>query len=70
MRRGCISLGNVQCDDCHRIIPHPERYLSVEEPEGVNLCLCIDCCLKRGYADYKSEKGESVLTFLVEKEKS
>ena len=68
MRRGCISLGNVQCDDCHRIIPHPERYLSIEEPESTNLCLCIGCCLKQGYADYRSEKGESVLTFLETKE--
>ena len=66
MRRGCISLGNIQCDDCQRIILHPECYLMVEEPEGVNLSLCIDCCLKRGYAHHKQEKGERVLTFLAE----
>ncbi len=65
MRRGCVSLGVVQCDDCHRIIPYPERYLIVEQTEGDALRLCIDCCLKKGYADYKQEKGERVVTFFV-----
>ena len=64
MRRGCISLGSIQCSDCQRVIAGNERYLCVEEQEGVTLCLCINCCLKRGYAGYKTERGESVLTFL------
>ena len=34
MRRGCISLGNVQCDECHRTIAYPERYLAVDEKDG------------------------------------
>ena len=66
MRRGCISLGEVHCDDCHRIIPYPERYLIVEETEDTMLRLCVDCCLKKGYASYKQEKDEQVLTFCVE----
>ena len=67
MRQGCISLGEVRCDDCHRIIPHSERYLVIEETEGVILHLCVDCCLKKGYARYKEEKrGEEVLTFFTE----
>jgi len=66
MRQGCISLGEVQCDDCHRTIPHSERYLIIEETEGVILRLCVDCCLKKGYADYKEEKKEKVLTFFIE----
>jgi len=66
MRRGCISLGNIHCADCHRIIAYPERYLIVEETNGVVLRLCIDCCLKKGYADHKQEKGEQVTTFFVE----
>jgi len=65
MRRGCISLGDVQCDDCHRSIPHAERYLVIEE-EGGELRLCLDCSLKRGYAHYKEEKGERILTFFPE----
>ncbi len=67
MRQGCISLGEVRCDDCHRTIPHSERYLIIEETEEVILRLCIDCCLKKGYASYKEEKkGERVLTFFIE----
>ena len=66
MRRGCISLGQVRCDDCHRTIPYPERYLVIDEAEGTTLYLCIDCSLKKGYAQYKSEKGEQVLTFFEE----
>jgi len=67
MRQGCISLGEVQCDDCHRVIPHSERYLIIEETEEVILRLCVDCCLKKGYASYKEEKkGERVLTFFIE----
>ncbi len=67
MRQGCISLGEVQCDDCHCIIPHSERYLIIEETAGAILRLCVDCCLKKGYAGYKDEKkGEKVLTFFIE----
>ncbi len=66
MRRGCISLGDVQCDECHRLIPDAERYLLIEGAEGVALRVCIDCCLEKGYAHYKVEKGEKVLTFFLE----
>jgi len=67
MRQGCISLGEIQCDDCHRVIPHSERYLIIEETEEAILRLCADCCLKKGYAGYKEEKkGEEVLTFFIE----
>ena len=69
MRRGCISLGQVRCDDCHRIPPYPERYLSVDEEGGVEdekgrtSHYCVDCSLKRGYARYRVEKGEQILTY-------
>jgi len=72
MRRGCISLGEVQCDGCQRIIPYPERYLAIEEKDGVEdeegetARYCVDCCLKKGYASYKIEKGETILTFFPE----
>jgi len=65
MRRGCISLGEIRCAECHRIIPYPERYLIVDETEDTLLRLCVDCCLKKGYADYKQEKREQVVTFFV-----
>jgi ribosomal protein S26 len=72
MRRGCISLGEVKCDECHRIIPYPERYLAIDEKdgteddEGETSRYCIQCSLKKGYARYKTEKGERVLTFFPE----
>ena len=66
MRRGCISLGEVKCDDCQRLIPYSERYLVIDEADGTTLRLCIDCCFKKGYARYKIEKGEQVLTFFDE----
>ena len=72
MRRGCISLGNIQCDDCHRVIPYLERYLVIDEKDGIEvekgetLRYCVDCCLKKGYAHYREEKGEQILTFFPE----
>jgi hypothetical protein len=67
MRRGCTSLGDVQCDECHRIMPYPERYLVIDQDDGTVLRLCVDCCLSKGYARYTEEKGQRVLTFFPEK---
>jgi len=36
----------------------------VEDEEGDTRRYCIECCLKKGYAQYKTEKGEQILTFL------
>jgi hypothetical protein len=72
MRRGCISLGEIECDGCHHPIPYPDRYLAVDEKDGVEdnegetRRYCIECCLKKGYASYKEEKGERILTFFPE----
>ncbi len=69
MRRGCISLGDIQCDECHRTVPHFERYLAISEEEGVEVevgktaCYCVGCAVQKGYACYKEEKGEKTLTF-------
>ena len=69
MRRGCIAIGDVRCDECGRTIKHPERYLAIDEKDGVEVDkgethrYCVDCCLKKGYAQYKEEKGERTLTF-------
>jgi hypothetical protein len=74
MRRGCISLGNVKCDKCSNQIPYPERYLVVDEQDGKEaengtpVRYCIKCALEKGYAHYKKEKGEEILTFLPEPE--
>ena len=69
MRRGCISLGEIQCDECHQTIPYPDRYLAIDEKDGIEdeagetRRYCVDCCLKKGYAHYKEEKGQRILTF-------
>jgi hypothetical protein len=69
MRRGCISLGEIKCDGCGNLIPYPDRYLAinekngVEDEEGETKRYCIECCLKKDYAHYKEEKGERILTF-------
>ena len=69
MRRGCISLGEIKCDKCGNTIPYPDRYLAIDEKDGVEddegdtKRYCVECCLKKGYARYKDEKGERVLTF-------
>ncbi len=69
MRRGCISLGDIQCNECHRIVPHSERYLAIDEEDGVEAeegkiaHYCVECALQKGYAYYNEEKGERILTF-------
>jgi hypothetical protein len=69
MRRGCISLGEIKCDGCGNPIPYPDRYLAIDEKDGVEddegetRRYCLECALKKGYAHYKEEKGERVLTF-------
>jgi hypothetical protein len=69
MRRGCVSLGEIKCDSCQKPIPYPDRYLAVDEKGGKEdddgdlKRYCIECCLKKGYAHYKDEKGEKILTF-------
>ena len=76
MRRGCISLGEVHCDICKRKIPYPERYLAVDEEDGIEVekgstvRYCTQCALKKGYAHYKEMKGEMVLTFFPESDVS
>ncbi|MCL2140190.1 MAG: hypothetical protein FWH42_00705 [Dehalococcoidia bacterium] len=72
MRRGCLSVGTVNCDICNRHIPYPERYVMVDEDGkgdevrlgGKSVRYCIECAQKKGYAHYKEIKGEMTLTFL------
>ena len=73
MRRGCIAVGDTSCDGCGRAIKHPERYLTITEKDGIEAeegetsRYCVECCLKKGYAHYRKEKGEEILTFFPEK---
>lgn len=68
MRRGCISLGDIQCDKCQRIVPHSERYLAVEEEKGAEAetgktaRYCMECAVDKGYATYRQERDGKILT--------
>ncbi|MFC1933290.1 hypothetical protein ACFLXU_06695 [Chloroflexota bacterium] len=59
MLQGCISLGGIRCDECHRIIPHSERYLAIDEEDGIEVEKgktahnCVEYTLQKGYAYYK-----------------
>ncbi len=33
MRRGCMSIGDISCDSCGRLIKHPEQYLGMDEDD-------------------------------------
>ncbi|MCD6567177.1 MAG: hypothetical protein J7K94_00315 [Dehalococcoidia bacterium] len=68
MRRGCIAIGKMQCDGCHRSLGHGERYLMLEGGESNEQRLCVECCLKLGYASYKEEEGEETITFFSREE--
>ncbi|MCL2615698.1 MAG: hypothetical protein FWD30_02740 [Dehalococcoidia bacterium] len=77
MRRGCLSVGTVDCDVCKSHIPYPDRYVMVDEDDkgeevlekgGKSVRYCVECAKKKGYARYKEIKGEMVLTFLRESE--
>jgi len=63
VRRGCISLGNIKCDKCHRTILYPERYLSLDEAKGKNTTLCMDCCQEKGLVKSESDKADSEIIF-------
>lgn len=70
IRSGCIAVGEVHCDGCGRTVKHPERYLAIDEDEGADegkvTRYCLDCCLEKGYARYKTEGGTRELTFLID----
>jgi len=66
MRRGCISLGTIKCDDCKRSIPYPERYLLTEDKDGVSVHLCSGCCLDKGLAKFASKKDGSEVEFIID----
>jgi len=64
MRCGCIAVGEVQCDKCHRFLKSGERYLLNYDEQGNTQRLCTDCCSECGYFSHEEEKGKQVATFL------
>jgi hypothetical protein len=51
------------------MIPQAERYLVVEEEDGVEVekgkavIYCVDCATQKDYATVKDDKGEKILSF-------
>jgi hypothetical protein len=66
MHCGCISLGGINCDECHRDIPYPERYLVIHEG-GTVTHLCINCSSDKGLVYYMEDKGTRTATFFPQK---
>jgi len=64
MRRGCIAIGKVECDGCHRPINYGERYLLIDGEGDERQRLCTDCCQSHGYVSYGTGKGKQIITFL------
>jgi hypothetical protein len=61
VRRGCISLGNIKCDQCGRAILYPERYLFAEE--GKKQTMCMDCCKKKNLVKPENDKDDADMLF-------
>jgi hypothetical protein len=55
MRRGCISLGTVRCDECTRNIVYPERYIVLEDEDGKTVKYCVECSETKGYLKDKPD---------------
>ncbi len=66
--QGVYSRSNFKTDDiCGNNIEHGERYLITGgNGEGPEKRICVNCCLEKKYAKYVVEKGEKVLTFLID----
>jgi len=64
VRRGCIAIGNVECNGCHRPFKYGERYLVTDGEGEEKQRFCTDCCLSRGYITHRTQKGKQIDTFL------
>jgi hypothetical protein len=78
MRRGCISQGNIKCDNCGddgsvcRTLHDSGRSRMGQETSegGETKNFCVKCCVKKKYAEYREEKGDKAfLTFFHEEKK-
>jgi hypothetical protein len=65
-------LGEIQCDECHHIVSHAERYFAIDGEDDVEAekrrtaYYCVECALQKGYAYYKEDKDERILTVFPE----
>ena len=75
MRRGCVSLGEIRCDSCKRIVKTADRYLITDELTDENgkkktVRYCLKCCEEKELIGYRHEKDEKVLTFFPPDERT
>jgi hypothetical protein len=75
MRRGCISLGEIKCDNCKRIVKTAERYLITDELTDENgkkktVRYCLKCCEEKHLIGERREKDEKVKTFFPPDERT
>ena len=63
---GLIVVNELACDECGRIVKHPERYGYIcDDNEEAPLHLCEECSRERGLLTYKKDdKGRERETFL------
>ncbi|MBI2859027.1 MAG: hypothetical protein HYX90_08110 [Chloroflexi bacterium] len=60
MRRGCMSVGDITCDVCGRLIKHPEQYLGMDEEDlvpGDDLLKDLQQTNAGRYAELKGKHG-------------
>lgn len=62
---GLIVVNELVCDECGRIVKHPERYGYVCEDEEAPTHLCEECSREKGFLTHKKDdKGRERETFL------
>lgn len=67
MKRGCIAVSAMKCDICDANIEHSDRYLLIDDTGSKGKQrVCANCCIKKKYAKYITEKGEKILSFLID----
>ena len=60
MRRGCMSVGDISCDNCGRAIKHPEQYLGMNEEDiqpGDDVLKKVQKDKPERYAELKGRHG-------------
>ena len=50
---GLIVTGELACDDCNKLMKHPDRYGYICEEGESPLHLCESCSQARGYLKWK-----------------
>ncbi|MEW6033504.1 MAG: hypothetical protein AB1603_01460 [Chloroflexota bacterium] len=66
MRRGCMSAGDTLCDNCGRMVKHPDQYLALDESDlltGDGMVEELQKERPERFADLKAKHGPLHLCF-------